>query len=44
DRTLQILTWARSDLLKLLESATDIELDWDDVGRQMPSWATWRTA
>ncbi len=44
DRALQILTWARSDLLKLLESATDIELDWDDFERQVPSWATWRTA
>lgn len=44
DRTLQILAWVRSDLLELLGSAADAELDWDDSKRQMPSWATWRTA
>jgi len=42
-RTLQILEWARADLIQLLESATQEELDWDERERQMPSWATWRT-
>lgn len=43
ERTLQILEWARSDLLNLLAGATDRELDWDDPERIMPSWASWRT-
>ncbi len=43
-RTLQLLEWARADLLELLGSASEAELDWDDPEREMPAWATWRTA
>ena len=43
-RTVQLLDWARADLLELLGSATEAELDWDDPEREMPAWASWRTA
>ncbi|GBE24479.1 hypothetical protein BMS3Bbin02_00751 [bacterium BMS3Bbin02] len=43
DRTLEILASARCDLVALLESATEQELDWIDPERRMPDWATWRT-
>lgn len=43
DRTLQILEWARADLLDLLGEATGAELDYDDPERELPTWATWRT-
>lgn len=43
NRTLQVLEWARSDLLEMLSSATDEELDWGDPHRVLPDWAWWRT-
>lgn len=43
ERTLQILEWARAELVHLLEDATDAELDYDDPERHLPAWATWRT-
>ncbi|HYV01304.1 MAG TPA: DinB family protein [Actinomycetota bacterium] len=43
ERTLQLLAWARSDLIELLDGSTENELDWDDPARVLPSWATWRT-
>lgn len=43
-RTLKHLAWARQDLVKLLETATEEELDWDDPSRSLPHWAWWRSA
>lgn len=44
ERTLELYGWARADLLRLLEDATDDELDWVDPARCLPSWAWWHTA
>jgi hypothetical protein len=36
-------SWARDDLVRLLERATDAELDYIDESRRLPEWALWRT-
>ncbi|HUF33934.1 MAG TPA: DinB family protein [Acidimicrobiales bacterium] len=43
-RTLELYRWAREDLVRLLETATDTELDWVDDSRRLPDWAWWHTA
>jgi hypothetical protein len=43
-RTLQLLAWARQDLVKALKGATEDELDWVDPTRSLPRWAWWRSA
>ena len=43
ERTSAILTYARQELLALIEDCSAAELDWDDPDRQLPGWAHWRT-
>lgn len=44
ERTLQLYRWARRDLVRLIDEATDDELDWVDVKRRLPDWAWWHSA
>lgn len=43
ERTLEILRSSRQATLHLIGSCTDRELDFDDPGRVLPSFARWRT-
>ncbi len=43
-RTLELYRWAREDLVRLVKTANDPELDWLDEGRRLPEWAWWRAA
>jgi hypothetical protein len=42
-RTLDILAEARRETLALIAACPDLVLDWDDPGRVLPPWASWRT-
>jgi hypothetical protein len=42
-RTLEILAQARQQTLALIAACPDPVLDWDDPGRVLPPWASWRT-
>lgn len=39
-----LLGAAREETIRLVCGATPAELDWDDPGRRLPTWAGWRTA
>lgn len=43
-RTLELYRWAREDLVGLIKSASEPELDWVDQSRRLPDWAWWSTA
>jgi hypothetical protein len=43
ERTIEILDWAHHDLLELIRSASDLELDHADPERRLPTWAWWTT-
>jgi hypothetical protein len=43
ERTVEILDWAHHDLLELIRSASDLELDHADPERRLPTWAWWTT-
>lgn len=38
-----LLAAARTETTRLVSSATEAELDWDDPDRRLPAWARWRT-
>jgi hypothetical protein len=42
-RTRELLVWARQDLLELVASATEEELDRVDPDRELPAWASWHS-
>lgn len=41
--TRSLLAVAREETIRLVSSASEAELDWDDPARRLPRWATWRT-
>lgn len=41
--TLSILAEIRPQIIALVRSCSDAELDWDDPSRLLPLWARWRT-
>jgi uncharacterized damage-inducible protein DinB len=42
-QTLSVLKAARQQTLALISACPDAVLDWDDLQRVLPPWATWRT-
>lgn len=38
-----LLAAAREETIRLVSSASEAELDWDDPARRLPEWASWRT-
>lgn len=38
-----LLAAARAETIRLVSSASEAELDWDDPDRRLPAWARWRT-
>jgi hypothetical protein len=43
ERTIELLSWSRADLLAVLASAPETALGWDPPYRRYASWAQWRT-
>src|SRR5690606_13613212 len=42
--TLCLLQAAREETIRLVSTASEAELDWEDPARRLPAWARWRTA